>query len=163
MERNRFSHEILIKYFNPVAKRTEKLDLKLRGRITIILGNSGTGKTYTAEGIADMKRSRNIQSNTNLDDIIPITLGIQFTSEGNMMDYLKSLSDKIIIIDEADSRLHDMKNVKQFIEQDMKNLYILMYRSIKSSSLGATPANIATLKFNEDTFSLNYKYDVGGW
>lgn len=150
-----YEHKILIEYLNPVSKKTEKLDLKLIGRITIITGGSGTGKTYITESLANMKQSRNIKSNISLDDIIPITLKIEFTSEENVIDYLDSLSGKLIIIDEADSRLQDMMDVQHFIKQDTKNLYILMCRSLKIIS-----ENIATLEFDGTTFSLNYSYNT---
>ncbi len=135
-------------------------NLELRGQITILLGNSGTGKTFTSESIQTILTDNTVTR--NLKQKIYVFL------EGNdvSVDILKNTEkDSIIILDDATEIILNNSELRFFIERDIDRTYLIIYRSTEHLlNLGCTPANIATMEYDIDsrTFTLGYKYDMGG-
>lgn len=121
-----------------------------------------------------------------MDDIIVITEEYIFSEEADgeskessLERFIRSNRGKIFMLDEADHRLGKVttetrldkkistedknKDLRYYIERDNESTYILMTRSVNTGSYGTTQANIATVVFSDNKFSLDYRYDVGGW
>lgn len=139
----------------------------LHGRITIVEGRSGAGKTFIFEIIKALKELKDSR------EAYPILNNIQvIISDSEYESFVEGLGKdkgKIIIIDEADEKgtLTD-KSMISYIDQDYDNVYLLVNREYDISkkygtSLGTTPANIANLVIKDGIASLSYKYDMGGW
>ena len=96
-------------------------DLDLRGRIVLIDGNSGTGKTFLLNTIKNNQLNPvslrdNLES--DLSDVVTIDV---FTKD--RINNIKNMSNKLIIIDNADIILNqDMAN---FISLDKNNQYLI--------------------------------------
>lgn len=153
-------------------KRMKHINLLLRGKITMICGNSGTGKTLLVSTLGDIKENKDdldgLKSNIDLNSLEIIPTDTKFegsTSDGKsaLQKYIEERRGKIIIIDEADSRIESDNSIRNYIERDTDSLYVLIYRTTDIKDIGITPANIATLQNKDNTISLNYAYDAGGW
>lgn len=147
--------------------------LILRGRITLVRGNSGVGKTYLVELLYKTKSAlhdniASVKINVDINSLFMVTTGNGLSIEMKdfreiTYDVIKKFSNKIIIIDEADQLLEGFDALRKFIEHDTNNIYVLICRDSNLLNLGVTPANIATAVINNGVLELDYKYDVGGW
>lgn len=147
--------------------------LVLRGRITMIRGNSGVGKTYLVELLQKVQstpydNTTSVKINIDINDLFMVTArnGLSIETEAFrkiIYDIIKKFSNKVIILDEADILLEDFDALRKFIEHDTNNIYVLICRNDNLLNLGMTPANIATAVINNGVLELDYKYDVGGW
>lgn len=146
------------------------LDLVLHGKITIMNGNSGTGKTYVIDTLRELKQVPGMTDKYPiLNDILLIDVDAEVREFIGQVEK-GELTDKIIMVDEADVKgmLTD-KRLKSVIENDLANVYLLMLRGSSltkayGTCLGTTPANICELSIGEDKIArLRYKYDMGGW
>ncbi len=98
--------------------------LELEDRITLVRGDSATGKTYLYELLEDLKLT---------DDYSAIKL-FNYKSDDFHME-LKSCRNKFIVIDNADIILNDED--RKFINFEKSNQYMLFMRNCDGLNLSA--------------------------
>lgn len=120
---------------------TIDVNLEIYDRVTVITGDSGSGRTFLFNKLQTMEA---IKEQSKLF----------FINYKNRKDIekLKSLHDKIIFIDNADIVLSD--DDRRRIRQDTKNIYILFGRNFDGLSTGVW--NIAELISKNNKMYLNF-------
>ena len=124
------------------------VDIELKQHYTVINGDSATGKTYMYEVISQYALEN------NSDDIICITLDNCLDST-SIIDKIKNKNEAIIIIDMADSIFSRSPEIKEFIEQDRKNYYIIMSRTFAKMY-----TELARPIISKNMVSIQYKMDL---
>ena len=103
-----------------------ELDFKFPSNITLIIGDSGTGKTASYSFIRECMSMRN--------DI----LCLDYTDyQKDILSILKTQRGKLIVIDNADILLTG--DIRKYISTDDKNQYLI---------IGRNPDNLFTTKDN---------------
>ena len=106
------------------------VDFKFTNNITVLTGDSGTGKTASFSFIKEcMALNSNIMCLNYLD------------YQKNIADMIKSADRKLIVIDNADVLLDD--DIRKYIALDNKNQYLIIGRNPKN--LFATRENLFEL------------------
>ena len=108
-------------------------------RITLVGGDSGTGKTVLYGMLEDLKFTDAYQA---------IKL-FNYRSE-NFSEALKACRNNFIVIDNADILLDD--DIRQFINFEFSNQYMLFLRNC--DGLNVSDKSFKLLKFNENTITL---------
>ena len=143
-------------YLETVAKPI--FDLSLRGRIVIIGGDSGKGKTMLCNRIIEM------QALSKTSSAVPYVANIKVFTESAALDLdsIKSLSKYLIIIDEADVLLANASEIVDFINHDYENnQYLVFSRGL--IPLKVTPNYCADFEENDQIITLKYAADIKGW
>ena len=91
-------------------------DLQFDDRITLVGGDSGTGKTVLYEMLEDIRLT---------DEYSAIKL-FNYKSD-NFLGTLKRCKDRFIVIDNADNLIND--DVRRFINFEVSNQYMLFLRN----------------------------------
>lgn len=91
-------------------------DLQFDDRITLVGGDSGTGKTVLYEMLEDIRLT---------DEYSAIKL-FNYKSD-NFLGTLKQCKDRFIVIDNADNLIND--DVRRFINFEVSNQYMLFLRN----------------------------------
>lgn len=119
------SKPIVMEHFSTVHT-SFVLDFKFTSNITILTGDSGTGKTASFSFIKEcMALNSDIMCLNYLD------------YQKNIGDIIKNASGKLIVIDNADLLLND--DMRKYIALDDKNQYLI---------IGRNPKNLFTTKEN---------------
>ena len=119
------SKPIVMEHFSTVHT-SFVLDFKFTSNITILTGDSGTGKTASFSFIKEcMALNADIMCLNYLD------------YQKNIGDIIKNASGKLIVIDNADLLLND--DMRKYIALDDKNQYLI---------IGRNPKNLFTTKEN---------------
>lgn len=119
------SKPIVMEHFSTVYT-SFVLDFKFTSNITILTGDSGTGKTASFSFIKEcMALNPDIMCLNYLD------------YQKNIADIIKNTSGKLIVIDNADLLLND--DMRKYIALDDKNQYLI---------IGRNPKNLFTTKEN---------------
>ncbi len=119
------SKPIVMEHFSTVHT-SFVLDFKFTSNITILMGDSGTGKTASFSFIKEcMALNPDIMCMNYLD------------YQKDIADIIKKASGKLIVIDNADVLLDD--DVRKYIALDDKNQYLI---------IGRNPKNLFTTKDN---------------
>lgn len=106
------------------------VDFKFTNNITILTGNSGTGKTASFSFIKEcMAVNPNIVCLNYLD------------YQKNILNILKEMEKKLVVIDNADILLDD--KTRKYIALDDKNQYLIIGRN--PENLFATKENLFEL------------------
>lgn len=105
---------------------TFSLDFKFTNNITLLMGNSGIGKTLIFGILQELSVTDKRLVCLNYLDV-----------NKEIEDEIKNVSDKLIIIDNADAILND--NIRKMIAFDRKNQYVI---------IGRNPKNLLTTKEN---------------
>lgn len=123
-------------------------NLKFRNTTTIIIGDSGTGKTLLYNRLSD-------EAVFNQD-----MKCLNFKFNGNAYDTISKLKNKIIIIDNGDLLLGDKE--REFIRKDKSNQYIIFCKNLKGLPIGWS--RLARLKRDGNEIKLYYfmKPDING-
>lgn len=124
-----------------------EIDLSLRGKCTIICGDSATGKTFVYELLQDTE---------DLKDVYFINFNsVKGTENFNAaVDYIKTHRDKIIVIDQADDVQDVSDEIMYAINTDYnRNTYIVIGRAPK---LVYRMQDVAELRMQDNKFTLNY-------
>ena len=119
------SKPIVMEYFSTVHT-SFVLDFKFTSNITILTGDSGTGKTASFSFIKECMAIN--------PDIICLNY---LDYQKNIGDIIKNVSGKLIVIDNADLLLND--DMRKYIALDDKNQYLI---------IGRNPKNLFTTKEN---------------
>ena len=91
-------------------------DLQFDDRITLVGGDSGTGKTVLYEMLEDIRLT---------DEYSAIKL-FNYKSD-NFLGTLKRCKDRFVVIDNADNLIND--DVRRFINFEVSNQYMLFLRN----------------------------------
>ncbi|MCM1534707.1 MAG: ABC transporter ATP-binding protein [Clostridium sp.] len=119
------SNPIVMEHFSTVHT-SFIVDFKFTNNITILTGDSGTGKTASFSFIKEcMALNPDIVCLNYLD------------YQKNILSILKSEEGKLIVIDNADVLLDD--DIRKYIALDDKNQYLI---------IGRNPRNLFTTKEN---------------
>ncbi len=119
------SKPIIMNHFSTVHT-SFVIDFKFENNITILMGDSGTGKTASFSFI---KECMSMNS-----DILCINF---LDYQRDIGEMIRSVTGKLIVIDNADVLLDD--NVRKYIALDDKNQYLI---------IGRNPKNLFTTKEN---------------
>jgi ABC-type lipoprotein export system ATPase subunit len=132
-------------------------NLRFRGRINIILGDSGSGKTFICNYIEELRiLEKEGISEVSVNNIITIDIKSE-DKINNLKDYKNSL----IIIDHADLLLHDSVKIVKFINGDYRNRYLIFARG--SLGFKISPNYFAQLKKVNKEVTLEYRCSMEGW
>lgn len=107
------------------------VDFTLLNNITLILGNSGTGKSVIFSIL--------LETAADDDRIVPISY---LDKNSDIESRIHAQSGKIIIIDNADSLLTD--DIRKYIAFDVRNQYVILGRN--PGNLMATKENLFEIK-----------------
>ena len=128
-------------------------DLSLRGNITVIRGESGTGKTLlvkSLEGIAGVG-SVNYLGNVDVSNIITVAKKTDFFDFDDV--------DKLVIVDRADLILSD--TIVEHIRQYKKLRFLIFARA--SYDFFISPNQLGIFVRDKNTISIKYDFDKKGW
>ena len=123
-----------------------KFDLEFLSGLTLILGDSSTGKTMFFKKYRSICRLEN-KSNTIFVNKDTMSAGVQ-------IDSILNTKNKVIIIDNADVILPE--NFGMHIFMDLYNQYIIFGRD--TGRYSADGNNIAVLKEENNVISLEYPF-----
>lgn len=129
---------ILEHYTNRVGNK--RFNLNFRDRLTVIMGDSATGKTLLYLKLASESAFR--------DDIVCFN----FTAKVDILHEVKKRKNTLFVFDNADIIL--TPEIKRYIQDDESNQYILFGRDTDDLRLAAI--NIAELVVIENEIKLNY-------
>lgn len=123
-----------------------EIDLELRGRCTIICGDSATGKTFLYDTLKDTE---------NLNDVYLINYNAVKNIENYKAatEYIKTHSGKIIVIDQADDIQSLNDDIMYTINQNNDNKFIIIGRA---PALIYNYSDVAELEIKDNKFKLNY-------
>ena len=126
------SVEIMILYKNLSVRAGTKLyQLEFKNRITIVMGDSGNGKTYLYKFLEEYRGTE------GYEDIVLFNY-----KSDDFHQRLQGMRHKFIVIDNADIMLDDTD--KQFINFHKENQFLLFKRDF--TNLFINPNSLVTLK-----------------
>jgi hypothetical protein len=129
-------------------------DLDLRGRIVVVKGFSGTGKTLFYKA---MESALKVYDSGKLPETILVN---RKNSEYKLPEIYKA-HHKFIVIDNAD-RVFDLHpELVRYINQDFTNNYLIFAR--KAYDLGISPNYFAEFCDYDKLIKLKYSYSMEGW
>ena len=114
-------------------------DLVFDDRITLVGGDSGTGKTVLYEMLEDLRLT---------DEYKAIKL-FNYKSD-NLLESLKHCRDSFIVIDNADILIND--EIRKFINFEFSNQYMLFLRNC--DGLNVSDKSFKVLHLNDDRITL---------
>ena len=114
-------------------------DLVFEDRITLVGGDSGTGKTVLYEMLEDLKLT---------DEYRAIKL-FNYKSE-NILENLERCKNNFIVIDNADILIDD--EIRRFINFEFSNQYMLFLRNC--DGLNVSDKSFKVLKLEENKITL---------
>lgn len=114
-------------------------DLMFDDRITLVGGDSGTGKTVLYEILEDLR----------LTDQYKAVKLFNYKSD-NFLEVLKQCRDNFIVIDNADILIDD--DIRRFINFEFSNQYMLFLRNC--DGLNVSDKSFKVLKFDNNKITL---------
>ncbi len=114
-------------------------DLTFDDRITLVGGDSGTGKTVLYDMLEDLRLT---------DEYSAIKL-FNYKST-TLLEQLKQCKDNFIVIDNADILIDD--NIRKFINFEFSNQYMLFLRNC--DGLNVSDKSFRVLKFDNNKITL---------
>ena len=114
-------------------------DLEFDDRITLVGGDSGTGKTVLYEMLEDLRLT---------DEYKAIKL-FNYKSD-NLLESIKQCRNNFIVIDNADILITD--EVRRFVNFEFSNQYMLFLRNC--DGLNVSDKSFKVLKLNNNTITL---------
>ncbi len=134
------SKPIVMKHFATVHT-SFIVNFEFTNNITILMGDSGTGKTAVFSFIEECMA------------VNPKILCLNYLNyQNNILDIIGSVEGKLIVIDNADILLDD--NTRKYISLDSKNQYLIIGRNPKN--LFATKENLFELVSKKDGESTEF-------
>lgn len=114
-------------------------DLTFDDRITLVGGDSATGKTVLYEMLEDLR----------LTDKYKAIKLFNYKSD-NLLESMKQCKDKFIVMDNADILMDDA--IRQFINFEFSNQYMLFLRNC--DGLNVSDKSFKVLKFEQNRITL---------
>lgn len=131
--------EKLMVYKNIVFKAVPfSYDLVFDDRITLVGGDSGTGKTVLYEMLEDLRLT---------DEYKAIKL-FNYKSD-NLLETIKQCRDSFIVIDNADILIDD--DIRRFINFEFSNQYMLFLRNCDGLNVSDKSFKVLILEDNRIT------------
>ena len=118
-------------------------DLEFEDRITLVGGDSGTGKTVLYEMLEDIRLT---------DEYKDIKL-FNYKSE-DFLESLKRCRERFIVIDNADNLMND--DARKFINFESSNQYMLFLRNC--DGLNVSDKSFKVLKFDNNRITLEEEF-----
>ena len=128
------------------------VDFDLRPPITIIRGNTGSGKSLFWQWFGDQK---------DLPENSAKYANIEFLNQRSDTSSIIGKTGKIFIIDNADILFRKHPEVVEHIALDRDNQYVIMCRRVYD--LDVSPNHYAVVAENDNIFTLQYQSSVEGW
>ena len=119
-------------------------ELELKSRLTLMNGDSGTGKTFLYKLMLDKARAEKDSRFIFFNHMVP--------DKKYIKSEILTHKDKIFVVDDADIILD--KELKSLISVNTSNQYIIFTHSIDGYTLGKK--NIAVLKIKNNKGVLEY-------
>lgn len=131
--------------------RKFKWELEFRDSITIVMGDSGTGKTYLFNMLEKLSRTG------EMSGLVCYTFNSSKINERSkeVEREIKNLKGKLIVIDHSDLLLN--KNTRRFIGADIHNQYLLLGRSI--NDIANYPDQMVELDCQNNRVKFNWFMD----
>jgi endo-alpha-1,4-polygalactosaminidase (GH114 family) len=126
------------------------VDITLRENYTVIDGNSATGKTYLYNILKNY-----LIENSNTNMICLDTNNTDFESIDNTINKLKKLNNAIIVIDQADDVFDESTQLRDYVERDRNNYYIIMSRKFARQY-----TELAKIIATKNSISIKYKINL---
>ena len=105
-----------------ITKKGVHFNVELPGRITVVSGESGTGKTFLRKAIKDDAILN--EELSGVEDTV-----IEFSVTGNSdLNQIKNVEHKLIIIDNADILLEKYRDLVPCINSNFHNQYLILSR-----------------------------------
>ena len=114
-------------------------DLEFDDRITLVGGDSGTGKTVLYELLEDIRLTEEYKA---------IKL-FNYKSD-NFLETIKKCRDSFIVVDNADNLMND--EVRKFVNFESSNQYMLFLRNC--DGLNVSDKSFKVLKFDNSKITL---------
>ena len=114
-------------------------DLEFEDRITLVGGDSGTGKTVLYEMLEDIR----------LTDRYNAIKLFNYKTD-NFLEAIKQSRNNFIVIDNADNLIND--DVRKFINFELSNQYMLFLRNC--DGLNVSDKSFKVLKFDNNKITL---------
>ena len=114
-------------------------DLEFEDRITLVGGDSGTGKTVLYEMLEDIRLT---------DEYKAIKL-FNYKSD-DFLEAIKQCRNSFIVIDNADCLIND--DIRRFINFELSNQYMLFLRNC--DGLNVSDKSFKVLKFDNNRITL---------
>lgn len=114
-------------------------DLEFDDRITLVGGDSGTGKTVLYETLEDIRLT---------DEYSSIKL-FNYKSD-DLLGAIRQCKDSFIVVDNADNLMND--DVRRFINFEVSNQYMLFLRNC--DGLNVSDKSFKVLKFDNNRITL---------
>lgn len=118
-------------------------DLEFEDRITLVGGDSGTGKTVLYEMLEDIRLT---------DEYKDIKL-FNYKSE-DFLESVKRCRERFIVIDNADNLIND--DIRKFINFESSNQYMLFLRNC--DGLNVSDKSFKVLKFDKNRITLEEEF-----
>ena len=138
---------------------SNKFRIELRGRITQIDGNSGSGKTLLCNVLRNIKsdiKYNHSDYDSYFNDIVVFNYKENFEGTEDLI----GLQDKLIVIDRADMLDFD-NSLARYIASDRNNCYLILARGF--INVGISPNYICELKDTDGVISTFYDFSEKGW
>lgn len=125
-----------------------KIDLKLRDRVTVINGESGSGKSFLYQLISRVP---------NLDNVLCInyeSIRVKANYYG-ILNTLREIKNSIVIIDQADDIQREHMEIMEAVDNDNNNTFIIMGRNPK---VMCNISDIAEMNIHDKTVEIKYSF-----
>jgi len=132
--------------------------LQLRPRVTVVKGDSATGKTLLWRTIETIKRTEKDMSEGKVAS--DVELINRFTDESKIEDLLTS-DGKLIIIDHADMMFKELHRLAESVVDSTGNHFLIFSRD--TADLGITPNHYGEFCVVGKMISVEYPFSVKGW
>jgi hypothetical protein len=138
------------------------IDLHLRGRVNVVCGAIGSGKSYVYKLLEELSAPM-LEGNDDLlkANGMPKMLFLNALSSEGQINELYSTKERLVVIDNADYLLKKNSTLSDFINEDYYNTYIVYMR--QNEYLQVTPNYYAQMKYVNDKIILDYYYSLKGW
>lgn len=128
-----------------------KFDIKLASNLTLVLGESGVGKTFFYHSFKDKVLTEGKEEDVlffNYDYVPQIKV---------LYEIIRKSNNKLIIIDNSELLLN--KEMKQYISRDKNNYYVIFTHTLKGYILRRDSA--ANMVLKDNTLCLDYVFKRG--
>jgi len=129
-----------------------KVDFNLRPPVTIIRGDTGSGKTLFCQWLKLQKRLP--ENRAKYKNVI-------LMDHGSDIQDIVGKKGKLFVVDNADFLLENATDIVEHIATDYDNNYLIICR--RAYDFDASPNHYATIVETDGLFTLDYRFNVAGW
>ena len=154
--------ERLGKHINKFTFRNGNVsfDMEFRGHLTVLEGDSSTGKTYFFNSVAQSYPNNvNAFKSHGIDGVVYVN-AINTVSDGDFDSLLRTLKSRkgcLVLIDNGDKVLNGRDALLKYISVDSDNQYVICSRG--GVSLGLAPNCYGELKQNGAEIATTYYWN----